>query len=147
MKRTIAPLIAKALTLSGFVASITFTANPAQAYTITFDSVPGGGTGYYSIINPSYSEGGYNFSPVNFSGGSDEHIGDGTSIANTLNWHSGGNNNSTVGFDLSSQAGGLFDLSSLTTYGTSLVISANYGSGFVGLGTYNGGNGTFTALK
>jgi hypothetical protein len=144
------PEIAKALAIAGFSALSALAVAPAQANILTFDTTsPTSGGSYCTAANCAFSEQGYDLTGYNFPGVGSSHINDGgVGGAGTLNWHSGGDNQSVVGFDLSRTGGGLFDLFSLDTFAggsNNLQLEADYGSGFSVVGTYN--SGTSTALN
>lgn len=96
-------------------------ANSASGATLTFNGVAG--TTYANFT--SYTEAGYTFTLYGGSGVSRTHVGDGTYIANTLNWHDGGDNGTGAVMSLTRAGGGLFDLTGITVYARpTLTISA-----------------------
>lgn len=122
-----------------------FAAAAVNANTLTFDSLTsyyGDGWGYnadmtYTDTSLSYTESGYVLTlhtPNTYPGGA--HIGDGTSAAQTYNWHDEADNGYAAYVTLTEVTGALFNLTSFDYFTDGLTVSA---SGYADQNFANGG--------
>jgi hypothetical protein len=98
--------MARPLTIPVALVAMAMAGAHANAETLTFDGLPGGGN--YTIFY-GYQEKGYAFNMTPGIGVSQIHIGDG-SIANTLNWHDGQDNGVGNYMTMTRIGGGAFNL-------------------------------------
>jgi hypothetical protein len=115
------PKMARPLTILVVVVAMAIAGDCTNAETLTFDGLPS----VYTAFS-GYQEKGYNFSMTPGSGWSILHIGDGTQIADTLNWHDGGDNGLGSYMTMTRIGGGTFDLYDLDVQGDYIDVVGFY---------------------
>ncbi len=117
--------MARPLTIFFALVAMAMAGARTDADMLTFDGLPS----VYTNFN-GYQENGYDFSMTLGSGGFQAHIGDGTNIADTLNWHDAGDNGYGNYMTMTQIGGGAFDLYDLDVQGDYVNVAGL----FTGLG-------------
>jgi hypothetical protein len=126
------PTMARPLTILVALVAMAMAGAHTNAETLTFDGLPGVYTDF-----SGYQEKGYDFSMTGGSGWTILHIGDGTGIADTLNWHDGGDNGSGNYMTMTRIGGGAFNLYDLDTQGDSVTVAGFFNGLTAGHHTLN----------